>query len=262
MAIKRSITVHRTRRFQGGKMNFPRTRRPYRKKKKGLRVVKVVRPIQRLKGYVEQPFFRYCRCVDYTPIELKASNQIAPGIWSVVLQVKPANIDGFSTLSGIYREFRLKSVTVEYTPACRTDDYAKMFQNPLGSSSQTTYSWGGAALEMKFLKYEGYANLPATWTEALNRSGRIKKIATVRSFRSKFTPVIHNTIADMPSGIDPTRSLRAPWLSTLLPNNEQIDHFLSQEVYHTLNNISYDNAMPMKVARRLVYEIEFRGMKL
>lgn len=245
---------------------YPITRRRYRKRKgittRRKKKSAFVTPIQRLRGIVKQPYFRYSRCIDYTPVELKASNHISAGLWSVVLQVKPTDINGFSTLAGIYRWFRIKSITVEYTPSSRSDDYAKMFSNPLGSSSQTEYSWGGGALELKFLKYDGYANLVGDWTEALNRAGHLKKLPNVKPFRKKFIPSIQQLVQDMPAGIDPTKAIKAPWLSTLLPNNEQIEHFIGQEVYHTLNNVSYDNALPMKVARRLVYELEFKGMKL
>lgn len=264
MAKVAIMTPHRRARMTTRGYRYPRTRRPYRRRKNVMtrRRKTFVSPISRLRGVVPQPYFKYSRCIDYTPVELKVANHIQAGLWSVVLQVKPVDINGFSTLAGIYRWFRIKSITVEYTPSARTDDYAKQFENPLGVASHYPYSWGGGGLELKFLKYDGYANLVSNWTEALNRAGQLKKLITVKSFRKKFTPHVQQLIQDMPTGIDPTKSIRSPWLSTLIPNHEQMEHFIGQECYHTLNNTSFDNALPLKISRRIVYEIEFKGMKL
>jgi hypothetical protein len=241
-------------------------KRPYRRRRYNKRRYPkpTVNPFKRISGVSKMPYFKYSRCYDGTAIQLKASNHIAPGLWAQALMTDFNNIPGASVFKEIYRFFRIKKVITQYTPSLRSDEYNKMFAWPAtvdGTIVQQNYNAKGGCLEIKHLKYYGYEGTPTTWEDVLNRAGKLKKCATTAPFRKVTYPVIKQMIADTVT-TDPTRVIRAPWLSTEDPNSMTIDHYFGVDCWHTLNDISFDNSMPLHINQRFVIEIEFKGLKI
>ena len=88
-----------------------RRRRVYRRKNR--RVVKYVKPINRLRGTAKMPYFKLSRCYEGALMSLSTATQIQPGFWRHPLQVTFNAIPNAVTLAGLYRFFRLKKVLVQ-----------------------------------------------------------------------------------------------------------------------------------------------------
>lgn len=235
-------------------------RKPGRKTKKTSPYVKAN---TRLSGVSKMPYFKYSRCYDSTPTSLSSTSQTAPGFWVNQLYISPSSIPNITTLTGIYRFFRIKKVITQYTPAVRSDEYIKMFPYPVGQTGgQPMYLSNGGALEIKHLRYDGFMPSPTTWADVLNRSGKMRKCATTKAFRRTVRPKVDQVVQDYTVGTDPVRSISAPWLSTDIANNLSLTHYLGYDCFHTLNNISYDSAQPLVINHRTVVEIEFKGLKI
>lgn len=242
---------------------YTRIRVKRKRKAKGyarFRKRRFVNPQRRLSGTTGMPYFKYSRCYDGPPLHLSVTNETAAGFWTASLHTDFNNIPAAATFKDIYRFFRIKKVLTQYTPATRSDEYSKLFAWPT-SGTQQLYNANGGCLEIKHLKYLGYDSTPSAWSEVLNRAGKLRKCAGTAPFRTSVTPVIHQMIGDTVTA-DPTRVIKAPWLSTDVSNNLSLDHFYGIDCWHTLNNVSYDNSNPLVISQRVVIEMEFKGLKI
>lgn len=231
-----------------------RVRRAYRKRRA------FVNPRSRLSGAVKMPYFKYARCYDGTPLQLKASNEVAAGFWCDEIKFDFNNIPGAPVFKEIYRFFKIKKIITEYTPAMRSDEYSKLFAWPTGGA-QELYNAGGGALEIKHLRWLGYESSPVDWASVLNRAGKLRKCATTKSFRYTSYPLVKQILADTVAA-DPTRFIRAPWLSTEDSEAMSLDHYTSIDCWHTMNDTSFDNSQPLYINQRFSVEIEFKGLKI
>lgn len=216
---------------------------------------------RRLSGVSKMPYFRYARAQDLPVLALSTSNHVAPGLWVETVTMKFNDIPNKAKFQDMYRFFRIKKAIMEYTPVTRSDEYSKLFVFPTGTSD--FYISLGGALEIKHLNYSGYIAPPTTWEQALNRAGKLKKCATTKAFRKTIFPKIHNIIEDF-AVTDPMKAVYSgsQWLSTDNASNLDIVHYLGIDVFHSMNNISYDNAQPLRIQQRVVYSVEFRGLKV
>lgn len=215
-----------------------------------------------LRGSTAMPRLTINRVYDGTPLQLKASTQADPGFWINQLYTTIASIPNISAFTDTYRFVRIKKFQIEYTPATRSDEYAKLFVLNTGGSAHDLWLSHAGSLEMKQLIYDGYMATPTTWAQCLNRAGKLKKVASVKSFRRTIVPKIQQVIEDFSSGIDPTKAIKSPWLSTSVPNNMALTHYLGYDCFHTLNNISFDNDCPLYVQHRYAVQLEFKGFKV
>lgn len=259
-------TYHRPPARMSYQTNVPRRRRykltKYKKKYKRNILNTYVSPYKRLSGYSGMPTARMSRCFDGAVALLNVANQTQPGFWTNNLTVQFTEVPGYSTLSDIYRFFKINSVTIQYTPATRSDEYQKLFTLPTSATPSQIWTEKAGTLEMKSLTYQGYRGVPSTWNECLNLSGKIRKCASTKSFRRKLYPKMHQIIEDT-VGTDPNRVIPSPWLSTDVTSNLSLVHYLGIDCYHTLNNISYDNdSVGLKIQRRYVVDISFKGLKI
>lgn len=243
-----------------------RPRRPYNRRKKARTKKKVKRgtkvtPMKRLRGVTGMPYFKYERCFDSTPKLLSTATHQAAGFWCDSLHTEVNQIPGAVSLCAMYRFYRIKKVLIQYTPSVRSDEYAKIFYVPTGLTPLQPYLAKGGSLEIKQLAYDGFLPHPTTWASCLNRAGKLQKAATTRSFIRQCYPRINQIIQDL-SGTDTQRSIKAPWLSTDNASNLTIPHFIGYDCYHTLNDISYDVDQPLRVSRRFVVTLEFKGLKI
>jgi hypothetical protein len=220
-----------------------------------------VSPYQRLKGKAPMPYFKYERCWDAPPKLLSTSTHQDQGFWSDSLHTYANQIPGTANLLGIYRFFRIKKVIVQYTPCSRSDEYSKVFYVPSGLTPTQPYMAKGGALEIKQINYDGFLAHPNTWAACLNRAGKIRKCNGTQSFIRVCYPRINQVIQDL-AGTDTQRSMRAPWLSTDVTTNLDIAHFIGYDCFHTLNDISYDVDQPLRINRRYVVTLEFKGLKI
>lgn len=249
-------------------LTIVRRAKPKTRRKKVIRRQRVKRsPFtsarSRLSGKSKMPYFRYARCYDHTPISLSVSSQTSAGFWLQQNYITLNSVPNITSLTAIYRFFRIRRVIIQYTPAVRSDEYIKMFPYPVGQTGgQPMYTSNGGSLEIKQLAYSGFMTAPTSWADALNRSGKLRKCATTKAFRRTIRPKIDQLIEDYASGQDPKRSIASPWLSTDIPNNLSLSHYLGYDCFHTLNNISYDSSQPLVINMRVVAEIEFKGLKI
>lgn len=210
------------------------------------------------------PYVRLARTFDAGDIVLNVTNQTAPGYWQYPETMTPNGIPGMATLAMLYRYFRVKSVTVQYTPSLRSDEYNKLFAWPTGGH-QELYNAKGACLEIKHLK--DWGNLTAvdvnSWQKCLNKAGVIRRCATTKPFRIKRKPKVTQELGDDdPGTADPRRLITAPWFDTQRNANLGETHYIGHNAFHSMNNISYDNSMPLILNRRYVFEVEFKGLLL
>lgn len=242
-----------------------RTKRPYRKKRfMRKRKSPFTTARRRLRGIVKQPYFRYSRARDLPITILSGLTETVPGLWVESPTTTFNDIPAAATLAGIYRFFRIKKVIIQYTPDKRSDEYAKVFPWPQGGGGtgiQPFYTSFGGALEIKQINSSGYLTPPTTWEQAMNRSGKLKKCATTKSFTRTVYPRIHQILEDYAS-TDPMRLIKAPFLSTDNASNLDVIHYLGIDVFHSINNISYDSSLPLNMSKRYVYSIEFKGLKI
>lgn len=254
---------------------MPYRKRPYKKKpitrkrrtynKKKLPLTRTLKPIQRLTGTSRMPIHTYQRCFDGADLVLSVGTQTAAGFWHHLLYTDLNTIPGITNLKTMYRFIRLKRVTCQYRPAKRSDEFTKDFPYPTGATPQGWYTAGGGTLEMKQLAYSGYMATPTDWSQVLNVAGKMKLLASTAPFRRTVTPVVKQELSTASSGPPatyPQRTIRSPWLSTEIVNNLSEIHYLGADCFHTLNNISYDNAAPMVINRRYVYTVECKGLKI
>ncbi|AXH78542.1 MAG: hypothetical protein [Circular genetic element sp.] len=240
-----------------GRKSVVRRKQSYRRR------TPYVRPMSRLKGFSPMPYFKMSRAYDGAKLQLCASQDTMPGFQSHSMKTFYNEIPGASALADIYRFFRLKSISVEYTPTVRTDAYINMFKSPLGPPGTAgDYQSKGSSLEMKFLNYYGASSNIAAWDECLNKAGTLRKCPTTTPFRVKRKLYVHNELNDDQAGADPYQCKIAPWLSTDNANNLSLDHYFGIICAHVTNNVSYDNAQPVWVLRRYVMEVEFKGLKV
>lgn len=204
------------------------------------------------------PYVKMQRAFDMPMIQLDSTTQTAPGYWLSQNVFNFEDIPAWDTLNDMYRFFRLKSVIIEYTPMCRTDNYVNMFPNPTGAGYNLFLSKGGA-LETKSVPYYGTLSHPANWDAALNRSGTIRKCPTTRPFRKFSRLFVQNELDDDGAGgADAYKMMRAPWLP-MTAANQKLNHYGSTSLWHTVNHISYDSALPVYIQRRMVMTVEFKG---
>lgn len=223
-----------------------------------------------LSGTTRMPRLTINRVYDSAASVLKTSNQTQPGFWIQNLFTTIEAIPNIVSFIDIYRFVRIKKVRIEYTPSTRSDEYAKLFAYPttitdsagVSSTRQELYNAHGGALEIKQLKYDGYLQQPTNWEQCLNRAGKLKKCSTVKSFSRTITPKCHQLVQDMATGVDPTKIISSPWVSTDVANNLKIVHYLGFDCYHTMNNISYDNSKPLEIQHRYAVQLEFKGFKV
>lgn len=222
-----------------------------------------------LTGATRMPRVTVNRVYDSAASVLNTSNQTQPGFWIQNLFTTIEAIPNISPFLDIYRFVRIKKIRIEYTPSTRSDEYAKLFAHAtvitdsagVSSTRQEVYNARGGALEIKQLKYDGYLSQPTTWGNCLNRAGKLKKCATTRTFSRTIHPKCHQLVQDMATGVDPSKVISSPWVSTDVPNNMKIVHYMGYDCYHTLNNISYDNSKPMEIQHRYAVAVEFKGYK-
>lgn len=219
-----------------------------------------VNPRSRLSGYAKMPYFKYSRAYDGPVLDLKVSNHVTDGLWTYEIKTDFNNIPGASVFKEMYRFFRIKKMLIQYTPAMRSDEYSKLFAFPM-SGAQQLFNAGGAVLEIKHLKSYGYEGTPTTWEGTMNRAGKLRKCASTKPFRKLVRPTLQVVIADT-VGTDPTKISSAPWLSTEVTDNLSLDHYCGIDCWHSMNNVSYDNAYPLQIHQRFVVEVEFKGLKI
>lgn len=222
-----------------------------------------------LNGTTKMPKLVVNRIYDSAASLLKVANQQTPGFWVDNLMITIEAIPNIVNFIDMYRFVRVKKVRIEYTPTTRSDEYAKTFawattitdSAGVSSTRQEMYNAHGGALEIKQLKYDGYLSTPANWEVCLNRAGKLKKCATTKSFTRTIVPRVHQQIQDMATGVDPTKVIKSPWVSTDIANNLKIVHYLGYDCYHSMNNISYDNSKPLEIQHRYAVQLEFKGYK-
>lgn len=256
----KTVTVHTTKK---GYRAIGKARN-YRKKKKVTiyrKPYKKVNPYNRLKGRAPMPYYKYQRCYDAAPMILSASTQTAAGFWCHSLHEEVNSVPGAANLLAIYRFFRIKQIICQYTPSMRSDEYSKIFYMPGGLTPTQPFQAGGGALEIKQLAWDGFLAHPNNWADCLNRAGKIQKCATTKPFIRKSYPKVQQVVQDL-SGTDTQRAIKAPWLPTDVSSNLTMPHFVGYDCYHTLNDISYDQDKPLRINRRYVVTIEFKGLKI
>lgn len=204
------------------------------------------------------PYVKMQRTFDLPMIQLDASTQTQPGYWVSQNIFNFESIPAWDILNDMYRFFRLKSVIIEYTPQSRSDQYINQFPSPTGPGYNQYMSRGGA-LETKSVPYYGTLSHPSNWDVALNRSGTIRKCPTTRPFRQYTRLFVQQELDDDGAGgVDSYKMTRAPWLP-MTGANQKLDHYGSTSLWHTVNHISYDQAVPFYVQRRMVMTVEFKG---
>lgn len=236
----------------------PRTRGRYRRRRGG----PFVKPERRLSGVSKMPYVRLSRAFDGTDINLSVATQTAAGYWQFPDFMNANGIPGISQLKDTFRYFRIKSVTVQYTPSLRSDEYAKLFAWP-ASGVQQLYNANGGCLEIKQLTDWGQlaAADVATWQDCLNKSGKLRRCASTAPFVVKRHPrIVQQLNDDDPGTADAIRLIKAPWLNTQINANLTEIHHIAHDAFHTLNNVSYDNSKPLLINRRYVFEVEFKGL--
>ncbi len=222
-----------------------------------------------LTGGTKMPKVVVNRLYDSAASLLKTSTATQPGFWVSNLMITIEAIPNIINFIDMYRFVRIKKVRIEYTPTTRSDEYSKLFAWPttvtdsagVSVQLQEVYNAHGGALEIKQLKYDGYLTTPTNWEVCLNRAGKLKKCATTRPFTRTIVPRCHQQIQDMASGVDPSKIIKSPWVSTDIANNLKIVHYLGYDCYHSMNNISYDNSKPLEIQHRYAVQLEFKGYK-
>lgn len=271
MPKRKRDPVGALRRYVRRKNNAAR-RRPIRRRR-----ARYVKPMRRLTGTSGMPNMRVSRCYDDTPLQLKEDTEylhgaagVQKGFWRPTLgtptegYVTLQNVPGYGTFAGMFRYFKINAVIVEYTPMSRSDQYINQFAWALGDTGADAkwYQSKAGSLELKSIRYTGSESLPSSWSECLNRAGTLRKMPTTRPVRIKSFPVIHNEMSDDAAGVDPFKVIRSPWLSTEIPNHETLKHYINFYCFHTVNNLSFDDAQPMYMQRRVVIDVSFKGNKL
>ena len=252
---RRKVNIKYTGRTR--KMRVPKTDkygRRYKKRKNTLS------PYARLKGTIGMPHFTYQRCFDGPPKLLSTATHQAPGFWCDSLHQEVDQIPGITNLLNIYRFYKVNKVIIQYTPCSRSDEYSKVFYVPSGLTPTQPYMAKGGALEIRQLAYDGFLAHPTTWQQCLNRAGVARRCATTAPFTRTCYPRINQVIQDL-AGTDTQRSIRSPWLSTDVSSNLSLAHYIGYDCYHTLNDISYDVDQPLRINRRFVVSISFKGIK-
>jgi len=221
-----------------------------------------VRPAKRLAGTSKMPYAKYSRVLEGGDILLSVANQVDPGYWNIQQYVIPNSIPGISILKDMYRYFRIKSVTIQYTPAYRSDEFSKLFAHP-SAGTQQLFNANGGVLEIKHLT--DFGNLTAaqlqTWSLCLNKAGKIRRCATTKPFTIKRRPKVRLEMNDDdPATADPEELVTPGWMSTQNSANLAQQYLLGTDCFHSMNNVSYDNSFPMEIARRYVIEVEFKGL--
>ena len=245
------------------KLSYPRTLvlpKSMLKKKKKKRVAPKL--TSALKGTTRMPRLTLNRVYDSAASVLQASNQTLPGFWIQNLFTTIEAIPNISSFLDIYRFVRIKKIRIEYTPTTRSDEYAKLFAATDAAGTQQLYNARGGALEIKQLKYDGYLTQPTNWEQCLNRAGKLKKCFSVKPFSRTIIPKCHQQVQDMATGVDPSKIISSPWVSTDVANNLKIVHYMGYDCFHTMNNISYDNAKPLEIQHRYAVQLEFKGFKV
>jgi len=223
-----------------------------------------------LKGTTRMPRLTINRVYDSAASVLKTSNQTQPGFWIQNLFTTIEAIPNIVAFLDIYRFVRIKKIRIEYTPSTRSDEYAKLFAYAttitdsagVSSTRQELYNAHGGALEIKQLKYDGYLVQPTNWEQCLNRAGKLRKCSTVKPFSRTIIPKCHQQVQDMATGVDPSKIISSPWVSTDIANNLKIVHYMGYDCFHTMNNISYDNSKPLEIQHRYAVQLEFKGFKV
>lgn len=262
-----TMTVHRKRRprfigwfrrkkgFRGNKKKHWQVARGAAKSKA------FVTPKSRLSGYVKMSYLKLSRCYDGPNTLLSSATHIAPGFWASQLYSSFSAIPAAVTLAAMYRFFKIKKFVIQYTPTVRSDAYSKLIVVPPAIPGVDLFQQQGGALEIKHLPTAGYLPTPTTWAECLNRSGYLRRCPGVTPFTRTIYPKIQQIVEDTVA-TDPTRMINSPWLSTDIASNLTLVHYLGVDTFHTLNDLSYDSNLPLRLQMRYVVEVEFKGLKI
>lgn len=225
-----------------------------------------VRPQRRLSGVSKMPFVSLSRCYDGSDIILSSTTHTAPGYWQFPDFMNANGIPGIATLKDTFRYFRIKSVTVQYTPSFRSDEYSKLFVVPSGTPpTQTMFDSNGGCLEIKQLRDWGHlaAADVATWQDCLNKAGKLRRCASTKPFSRRVYPkIVQQLNDDDPGTPDAQRLIKAPWLSTQVAANLSEIHHIAHDAFHSMNNLSYDQSRPLRINRRYVFEVQFKGLMI